>query len=64
MGTHAHASRGPNQGLLPGRRRVPGEEPAGGPDPERTSYSSFASFSDPDGNSWRLQEITERLPGR
>ena len=35
-----------------------------GPDPKRTSYSSFASFSDPDGNGWVLQEITERLPGR
>ena len=28
------------------------------------SYTSFASFSDPDGNGWLLQEITERLPGR
>jgi catechol 2,3-dioxygenase-like lactoylglutathione lyase family enzyme len=35
-----------------------------GPDPEHGSYRSFASFSDPDGNSWLLQEITERLPGR
>jgi catechol 2,3-dioxygenase-like lactoylglutathione lyase family enzyme len=35
-----------------------------GPDPERQSYSSFATFSDPDGNSWLLQEITQRLPGR
>jgi catechol 2,3-dioxygenase-like lactoylglutathione lyase family enzyme len=35
-----------------------------GPDPNRTSYSSFASFDDPDGNRWVLQEITERLPGR
>ncbi|MCZ8377841.1 VOC family protein [Mycobacterium sp. CPCC 205372] len=35
-----------------------------GPDPERRSYSSFASFQDPDGNGWVLQEITERLPGR
>jgi catechol 2,3-dioxygenase-like lactoylglutathione lyase family enzyme len=35
-----------------------------GPDPERRSYSSFASFSDPDGNGWVLQEITERAPGR
>jgi predicted enzyme related to lactoylglutathione lyase len=35
-----------------------------GPDPERTSYGSGASFSDPDGNVWLLQEITERLPGR
>ena len=35
-----------------------------GPDPNRTSYASFASFQDPDGNGWHLQEITERLPGR
>jgi catechol 2,3-dioxygenase-like lactoylglutathione lyase family enzyme len=35
-----------------------------GPHPERRSYASFASFSDPDGNSWLLQEVTERLPGR
>jgi catechol 2,3-dioxygenase-like lactoylglutathione lyase family enzyme len=35
-----------------------------GPDPERQSYSSFASFEDPDGNGWLLQEITDRLPGR
>jgi catechol 2,3-dioxygenase-like lactoylglutathione lyase family enzyme len=35
-----------------------------GPDPEGRSYSTFASFSDPDGNSWLLQEIKTRLPGR
>jgi catechol 2,3-dioxygenase-like lactoylglutathione lyase family enzyme len=35
-----------------------------GPDPDRGSYASFASFTDPDGNGWRLQEIRERLPGR
>lgn len=35
-----------------------------GPDPERRSYGSFASFSDPDGNGWLLQEIIERAPGR
>jgi catechol 2,3-dioxygenase-like lactoylglutathione lyase family enzyme len=35
-----------------------------GPDPERRTYSSFASFSDPDGNGWVVQEITKRLPGR
>jgi len=40
----------------------PGRLP--GPDPERRSYASFASFSDPDGNGWLLQEITSRLPGR
>jgi catechol 2,3-dioxygenase-like lactoylglutathione lyase family enzyme len=35
-----------------------------GPDPKRSSYSSFLSFTDPDGNGWILQEITNRLPGR
>ena len=35
-----------------------------GLDPERRSYGSWASFSDPDGNGWMLQEITVRLPGR
>ena len=35
-----------------------------GPDPQRNSYASFASFSDPDGNGWLFQEITARLPGR
>ncbi len=35
-----------------------------GPDPKRSSYFSWASFSDPDGNSWLLQEIKARLPGR
>lgn len=32
--------------------------------PDRSSYASFATFSDPDGNGWVLQEITQRLPGR
>jgi catechol 2,3-dioxygenase-like lactoylglutathione lyase family enzyme len=35
-----------------------------GADPKRGSYSSFAAFSDPDGNGWLFQEITTRLPGR
>jgi catechol 2,3-dioxygenase-like lactoylglutathione lyase family enzyme len=35
-----------------------------GPAPEHGSYGSFASFSDPDGNGWVLQEVTTRLPGR
>jgi catechol 2,3-dioxygenase-like lactoylglutathione lyase family enzyme len=38
--------------------------PVSGPDPEHGTYRSLASFSDPDGNSWLLQEITTRLPGR
>jgi catechol 2,3-dioxygenase-like lactoylglutathione lyase family enzyme len=42
-----------------------GENPrVGGRDPQGRSYYSFASFSDPDGNGWLLQEITTRLPGR
>ena len=35
-----------------------------GPDPDHTSYNTFATFEDPDGNGWLLQEITNRLPGR
>jgi len=35
-----------------------------GPDPQRTSYGSFCSFTDPDGNTWLVQEVTTRLPGR
>ena len=41
-----------------------GQPNAPGPHPQRQSYSSFASFSDPDGNTWVLQEVTLRLPGR
>ena len=35
-----------------------------GPGSEHKTYGSFASFSDPDGNSWFIQEVTTRLPGR
>ncbi len=52
----AHA--GPDEPYLFGRLRV------GGPDPERRTYHTFASFNDPDGNGWLLQELTTRLPGR
>jgi catechol 2,3-dioxygenase-like lactoylglutathione lyase family enzyme len=45
-------------------RAGPGTPSLGGPDPQRSSYNSFATFSDPDGNSWLLQEISARLPGR
>jgi len=38
--------------------------PISGPDPGRRTYRSWLSFNDPDGNNWRLQEITTRLPGR
>jgi catechol 2,3-dioxygenase-like lactoylglutathione lyase family enzyme len=40
------------------------EARAEGPDPQGRCYATYASFSDPDGNRWLLQEITERLPGR
>jgi catechol 2,3-dioxygenase-like lactoylglutathione lyase family enzyme len=42
----------------------PAEARQPGPDPERTSYGSFCSFTDPDGNMWLVQEVTTRLPGR
>lgn len=41
-----------------GRNRV------SGPSPERAGYGSFASFNDPDGNGWFLQEVVTRAPGR
>jgi catechol 2,3-dioxygenase-like lactoylglutathione lyase family enzyme len=53
-GVHA----GTDEPYLFGRLRV------SGPDPENRSYQSFASFKDPDGNGWLLQQITTRLPGR
>lgn len=49
---------GTDEPYLFGRRRNVG------PDPERRSYRSYASFKDPDGNGWLLQEVTARLPGR
>jgi catechol 2,3-dioxygenase-like lactoylglutathione lyase family enzyme len=45
-------------------RAGPGQPATSGRDPERRSYVSYATFSDPDGNSWLLQEVTARLPGR
>ena len=49
---------GKDEPYLLGRIRVKG------PDPDHSSYRSFASFRDPDGNGWLLQEVTTRLPGR
>lgn len=43
---------------------APGQPPEPGRDPLGRSYVSQASFSDPDGNQWVLQEVTERIPGR
>jgi catechol 2,3-dioxygenase-like lactoylglutathione lyase family enzyme len=44
--------------------RIDGSGRISGPAPEHASYSSFATFRDPDGNGWLLQEVTTRLPGR
>ena len=49
---------GADEPYLFGRLRV------SGPDPDHRSYRSYASFNDPDGNGWLLQEVTARLPGR
>jgi catechol 2,3-dioxygenase-like lactoylglutathione lyase family enzyme len=49
---------GPDEPYLFGRIRVKG------PDPDHRSYQSYASFCDPDGNGWLIQEVTSRLPGR
>lgn len=51
-------------GGLGGGFHVGKEGRAPGPDPQHRSYASYASFRDPDGNVWLLQEIQERLPGR
>jgi len=42
----------------------PGKPPVPGLDPSARSYSTYATFSDPDGNRWLLQQVTTRLPGR
>ena len=43
---------------------APGQTPEPGRDPEGRSYVSHAAFTDPDGNVWILQEVTQRVPGR
>ena len=50
----------------PGAQFQPAGAPgrASGPAPEHATYGSFATFRDPDGNAWLLQEVTTRLPGR
>lgn len=45
-------------------RAGPGKPAISGPDPERRSYFTYATFNDPDGNEWLLQEVTTRFPGR
>ena len=49
---------GPDEPYLFGRKRLSGSHP------EHATYRSYASFNDPDGNGWLLQEVTTRLPGR
>lgn len=56
--SEANVYTGTDKPFLFGSKRVIGPDPAG------ASYRSFASFNDPDGNGWLLQEITSRLPGR
>jgi catechol 2,3-dioxygenase-like lactoylglutathione lyase family enzyme len=65
------AERGAEVGAVfhpgsPGAQFEPGggDSRVSGPAPDHQSYSSFATFKDPDGNTWLLQEITNRLPGR
>ena len=54
-----------HEGILGGRFHPAGaNDRVNGPAPDHKSYGSFASFSDPDGNGWLLQEVTARLPGR
>ncbi len=48
----------------PGAQFQPDGDRVAGPADERASYGSFATFNDPDGNTWLLQEVTKRLPGR
>jgi catechol 2,3-dioxygenase-like lactoylglutathione lyase family enzyme len=45
-------------------RTGPGKPPVEGLHPQRGSYFSYASFKDPDGNTWLMQEVTTRFPGR
>jgi len=54
-----------HEGAIGGRfHPVGASDRVSGPAPEHQSYGSFATFEDPDGNGWLLQEITTRLPGR
>jgi predicted enzyme related to lactoylglutathione lyase len=54
-----------HEGVLGTRFHPAGvDDRVSGPAPDHKSYGSFASFSDPDGNGWLLQEVTARLPGR
>ena len=61
---HALTDRGIDASEIWHGPPFPPEARQPGLDPERTSYGSFCSFTDPDGNTWLVQEVTTRLPGR
>jgi catechol 2,3-dioxygenase-like lactoylglutathione lyase family enzyme len=61
---HVEVSEIFHEASLGGRFESGADRRASGPAPDRSSYGSFASFNDPDGNGWLLQEVTTRLPGR
>lgn len=58
------ATSGPFHDKAGGYNRFDPAARAPGPDPQRRTYASYATFEDPDGNLWVLQEITDRFPGR
>jgi catechol 2,3-dioxygenase-like lactoylglutathione lyase family enzyme len=60
----ALVARGVDVGEVSHGNRFSDDGRLSGPDPEGASYRTFATFRDPDGNGWVLQEITTRLPGR
>jgi catechol 2,3-dioxygenase-like lactoylglutathione lyase family enzyme len=64
VGRYVEVSEVFHEASLGGRFEYGTDRRASGPAPDRSSYGSFASFSDPDGNGWLLQEVTTRLPGR
>jgi catechol 2,3-dioxygenase-like lactoylglutathione lyase family enzyme len=59
-----HTGRGIDASQIWHGPPFPPEARQPGPDPQRTSYGSFYSFTDPDRNTWLVQEVTTRLPGR
>jgi catechol 2,3-dioxygenase-like lactoylglutathione lyase family enzyme len=61
---HELAARGIDTSEIWHGPPFPAEARQPGPDPDRSSYGSFCSFTDPDGNTWLVQEVTTRLPGR
>ena len=58
------AVSGPFRDVTGAFHRAGAAQQVPGLNPERLSYGSFASFEDPDGNQWFLQEVSQRAPGR